>query len=207
MANVQSMTQPTIFVVEDDESVRNGIKTLLETLQHQVQVFESADEFVQTYDPKDPGCLILDLQMPGMSGLELQRLFHEKNITLPIIIITGHGDIASCVESLKMGVVDFMEKPFRTQVLLENIHKAIILDAEIRVAKEEEDDFKAKLSSLTKRERQIMNLLVMGKTDKEIAFELAIGQRAASFHRLNAFKKTGIGSIAELVHLSVRFAS
>ncbi len=182
-----------------------SVKTLLETLQQQVNVFESADEFVRTYDSKDPGCLILDLQMPGMSGLELQRLFHEKNITLPIIIITGHGDIASCVESLKMGVVDFMEKPFRIQVLLENIHKAIIMDAEIRDAKEAEDNFKAKLSSLTNRERQIMNLLVEGKTDKEIAFELVIGQRVVSFHRLNMSKKIGVNSIAELVRLSVRF--
>ena len=207
MDTLQSRSKFTVFVVDDEETVRNGIKTLLETLQYQVKVFESADEFLQVYDPDVPGCLILDLQLPGMSGLELQRLFHEKNITLPIIIITGHGDISSCVESLKLGVVDFMEKPFRTQVLLENINKAIAIDAAIRVDQEAQGNFKAKLNKLTKRERQIMDRLIKGETDKDIAFELNISQRVVSFHRLNVLKKMELGSIVELAATATRFNS
>ena len=194
--------QPTVFVVDDDAAVRNAIAALLAASGMQMQLFKSAEEFIRVYNPAWPGCLLLDLQLPGMKGLELQRLFSKKGIELPIIIITGHGSVAASVESMKLAAVDFIEKPFREKVLLESIQKALARDTQIRSRKAEQADFRERLRLLSDRERQVLDLLVAGESDKKIALQLGITQRGVSFHRLHIFTKMQVSSTVELVNLT-----
>lgn len=194
--------QPTVFVVDDDAAVRNAIAVLLTASGMQMQLFKSAEEFIRVYNPAWPGCLILDLQLPGMKGLELQRLFSKKGIELPVIIITGHGSVAASVESMKLAAVDFIEKPFREKVLLESIQKAIARDTQIRSRKAQQADFLERLRLLSDRERQVLDLLVAGESDKKIALQLGITQRGVSFHRSNIFTKMQVSSTVELVNLT-----
>jgi two-component system, LuxR family, response regulator FixJ len=199
-----STLRPTAFIVDDDDAIRSGIADLVEAMGLGVETFGTAEEFLAAYNPMQPGCLILDLQMPGMSGLELQTALSIGGVHLPIIIITGHGNVNTAVRSMKLGVVDFLEKPFREQILLECVKKAIARDAQMRSQKSEHAACQQRLSRLTNRERQVMELLIQGKADKQIASELNISQRAASFHRLHIFRKTQVSSSAELTLLSTK---
>jgi two-component system response regulator FixJ len=196
--------EPTVFVVDDDEAVRSGIADLIEAMGRGVKTFGTAEEFLAAYDPAQPGCLVLDLQMPGMSGLELQTTFAIGGIRLPVIVITGHGDVNAAVRSMKLGAVDFLEKPFREQALSECVKKALERDAAIRQQESEHRAFQQRLSLLTDRERQIMELIITGKSDKQIAIELDITHRAVSFHRLHILGKMHVASIAELTMLAAR---
>lgn len=195
-------SEPTVFIVDDDEAVQQSLNMLVETVGLNAQTYGRAEDFLNAYDPAQAGCLLLDIRMPGMSGLELQSKLAAEGINILIIIITGHGDVPMAVEAVKAGAVDFIEKPFRDQTLLDNIQKAIELDANIRRQQSNQADIEAKISLLTPRERQIMDLLLVGKSNKIIAYELGISQKTVDFHRLHILDKMGVDSVVELVRLT-----
>lgn len=193
--------RPVVFVVDDDEAVCQSLKLLIEDIGLEVRAFSSAPEFLSECDPEHPGCLVLDVRMAGMSGLELQSRLKELEIEIPTIIITGHADVPMAVEALKAGAVDFIEKPFRDQVLLDSIQRAIERDARTRRTRRERQNVQSRIEQLTPREQEIMDLLVLGKTNKAVAFELGISQKTVDFHRANILDKVGVGSVVELVRL------
>lgn len=194
--------KPTVFVVDDDDAIRRSLRLLIEDVGLNVVTYSGAQDFLDSYDPCKPGCLVLDVRMSGMSGMELHSKLIEMNIRLPTIIITGHGDVPMAVQAIKTGVFDFIEKPFRDQVLLDSVQKAIELDAQTRHRKVETADIGAKMEMLTHREREVMNLLVLGKSNKTIAYELGISQKTVDYHRANILQKMSVDSIVELVHLT-----
>ena len=193
--------EPVVFVVDDEEAVCSSIRVLLETIGLNVRTYNNAQDFLSAYDPAQPGCLVLDVRMPGMSGLELQSKFVEEQIGIPVIIITGHGDVPIAVKAIKMGALDFIEKPFREQSLLDNVQKALNIDACNRRKDAECKKIDSMLTRLTPRERQIMDLLVAGKINKVIAHELGISQKTVDFHRANILEKMNVGSVVELLRL------
>jgi len=192
---------PTVFIVDDDRAMRESLKALMKTVGLNAQTYSSADDFLEAYDSVQRGCLVADVRLPGMSGLELQEKLLKEHITLPVIIITGHGDVPMAVQAMKLGALNFIEKPFRDQVLLDNIKKAIDLDTKIRNKQVEYAEIQEKLKKLTAREKEIMNLLITGEPGKAIAFDLGISQKTVDFHRSNITKKMNVKSLIELVHL------
>ena len=166
----------TVFVVDDDEEVRNAMKRLMNSVGLAVETFASAEEYLAQFDPARPGCLLLDVRMKGMSGLEVQERLALEEVQPPIIIITGHGDVPMAVRAVKAGAVNFIEKPFNEQVLLDSVHRAIELDGEHRGRALQLADISARLECLTPREREIIDLVVAGKRNKVIAGELGISQ-------------------------------
>ncbi|HPC93433.1 MAG TPA: response regulator transcription factor [Sedimentisphaerales bacterium] len=197
-----SSAKPTVFVVDDDEAICRSLCLLIEDIGLNVQTFSGAREFLAQYEPSQPGCLVLDVRMSGMSGLELQAKLRELNMEIPIVIITGHGDVPMAVEAMKAGAMDFIEKPFRDQVLLDSIQRAVELDRRIRAARQRSESFQSRMEDLTRRERQVMDLLVLGKSNKAIAFELGISPKTVDFHRTNVLSKTAASSVVELVRLA-----
>ncbi|MHC4741911.1 MAG: response regulator transcription factor [Planctomycetota bacterium] len=193
---------PVVYVVDDDEAVCQSLGLLIEGVGLEVRTYHTAEDFLAGYNPDRPGCLVVDVRMPGMSGLDLQRQLKERGINLPSIVVTGHGDIPMAVEAMKAGVVDFVEKPFRDQILLDDIQKALQLDAQARNQNAIKDDIESKASQLTPREAEIMNLLVDGRSSKTIAYELGISQKTVDFHRAHILKKMGVDSVVELVLLT-----
>ena len=191
--------EPTVFVVDDDEAVRNGISQLIESVNLKVETFESAQQFLDSYDPVRPGCLLLDVRMPGMSGLKLQEKLVENNISIPIIFITGHGNVPMAAEAFKAGAVDFLEKPVGDQALLDRIQNAIAKDSNDRKTKIEREKIEQKLALLTAREQQVLSLVVVGKPNKIIAAELELSQRTIEAHRAAIMEKMQADSIAQLV--------
>jgi two-component system response regulator FixJ len=192
---------PVVFVVDDDEAICESLRLLIGDIGLEVRTFPSAGQFLSEYDSLQPGCLVLDVRMSGMSGLELQAKLRERGWHIPTIIITGHGDVPMAVEAMKAGAMDFIEKPFRDQVLLDSIQKAIDLDARTRREWQERRNVQSRLQLLTRREREVMDRLIAGKTNKSIAFELGISQKTVDFHRANILEKTGVGCVVELVRL------
>ncbi|MHC4844359.1 MAG: response regulator transcription factor [Planctomycetota bacterium] len=193
--------KPTVFIVDDEKAMRDSLKTLMETVGLNAQTYSSADAFLEAYNPQVHGCLVADVRLPGMSGLELQEKLVQENIKLPVIVITGHGDVPMAVQAMKMGALNFIEKPFRDQVLLDNIQKAIDLDTQLRYEQKKNAESKKKLELLTPREREILDFLITGKPNKVIAFELGISQKTVDFHRANILKKMGADSVVKLVRL------
>ncbi|MDX1486657.1 MAG: response regulator transcription factor [Acidiferrobacterales bacterium] len=195
------MTEPTVFVVDDDEAVRGGLEQLIQTIGLNVQTHASADEFLASYRHGQPGCLVLDIRMPGMGGLDLQEQLARQGIQLPIIFLTGHGDVPAAVRALKAGAMDFLEKPFNSQVLLDLIQQAIRRDAETHTRVAEESEVARRLTALTGREHQVLEKIIDGKANKVIAMELGISERTVEFHRSKIMKKMQVRSLAELVNL------
>lgn len=193
--------KPTVFVVDDDEAICQSLCLLIEDIGLDVRTFNGAGQFLRHYDPAQPGCLVLDVRMSGMSGLELQARLNELNIDMPTIIITGHGDIPMAVDAMKAGAMDFIEKPFRDQVLLDSIQRAIELDRRIRIARSQSESLQSRMDDLTRRERQVMDLLILGKSNKAIAYDLGISQKTVDFHRTNLLGKAGVTSVVDLVRL------
>ena len=193
---------PVVFVVDDDEAICQSLRLLISDIGLEVRTFTSAKRFLAAYDSSQPGCLVLDVRMSGMSGLELQSRLHEMGMYIPTIIITGHGDVPMAVEAMKAGAMDFIEKPFRDQVLLDGIQKAIDRDRKIRQRHEQQEDVRSRMQHLTQREREVMERLVAGRTGKHIAHELGISQKTVDFHRANILDKTGVSSVVELVRLT-----
>lgn len=195
---------PIVFVVDDDEAVCESLRLLIGDIGLEVRTFTSAKQFLEQYDPSHPGCLVLDVRLSGMSGLELQSRLTEMAIRIPTIIITGHADVPMAVEAMKAGAIDFIEKPFWDQVLLDSIQKAVDMDLRDRRQHKERQDVQSRIELLTQREREVMDRLVAGKSNKSIAFDLGISQKTVDFHRANILEKVGVSSVVELVRLTQR---
>jgi FixJ family two-component response regulator len=201
MRGNSSHARPTIFVVDDDAAVRDALKLLLRSVGHAVETFGSAQEFLDARGEDPAGCLVLDIRMPGMSGLELQQKLNEKHSILPIIFITGHGDVPMAVEAMQAGAVDFIQKPFRDQDLIDRINQALEKDSSNRAALGERNDIRRRLETLTPREREVLDLVVHGKANKVIAGDLKLSQRTVEIHRARVMEKMQASSLAHLVRM------
>ena len=193
--------EPTVFVVDDDEAVRGGLRRLVEAVGLNVETYGSAQQFLDSYHPEQHGCLVLDIRMPGMGGLDLQAQLAKRGVQLPVIILTGHADVPMAVRALKAGAMDFIEKPFNSQALLDRIQQAIKQDAEARRQSVEESRIAQRLARLTSREKEVMQMMVVGKANKVIAIDLGISERTVEFHRANIMKKMQSRTLAELIHM------
>lgn len=199
-----SSNEPTVYVVDDDQAIRHAMELLLRSVGLKHRIFHSGDEFLTHYASGDPGCLVLDIRMPGMGGLELQRKLTELGSTLPIIFITGHGDVPMAVKAMQEGALDFIQKPFRDQELLDRVHDALKSDSERRSELEEQAAIAKRLEKLTKREREVMDLVVTGKPNKVIAYDLGVSQRTVEIHRARVMEKMEARSLAELVRMQMK---
>lgn len=195
------MSKPTVFIVDDEEAVRDSLQWLLESSGLSVALFDSAEAFLSSYKPDQPGCLVVDVRMPGMSGLELQERLVEQHYSIPVIFITGHGDVPMAVQAVKHGAVDFLEKPFNDKELLQIIQRCLEQDRQHRERKQLSDNTSHRLASLTPREREVMQLVVAGKLNKLIADQLNISIKTVEAHRAKVMEKAGVNSLAELVQL------
>lgn len=199
-------TEPTIFVVDDEADIRDSLRLLMRSVGLKTETFASAQEFLGAYDPSRPGCLILDVRMPGMSGPELQEKLRKNEINIPIIIITGHGDVPTAVRTMKAGAIDVIEKPFSDQLLLDRVQQALERDATDRKERAERERIAARLARLTPREREVMEGIVDGKLNKVIAADLGLSTRTVEIHRSRIMEKMQVRSVSNLVQmvLSVR---
>jgi FixJ family two-component response regulator len=193
----------TVFVVDDDQAVRESLHMLIRSVGMSVETYPGAREFLDRYNGGQPGCLVLDVRMPGMSGLEMQRHLKEAGVDIPIIIITGHGDVPIAVRAMKDGALEFLEKPFSKQLLLEHIRKALQLDGRRRASSAQRSNIQLRVDSLTDRERQVMALIVEGKASKQVAADLGISKKTVDVHRAHVMEKMQVESLAELVELVV----
>ncbi len=192
-------TSQTVYIVDDDEAIRDGIKDLVESMDCKAKAYPSGEEFLQNI-PKDPqGCCVLDIRMPGISGLDVQQTLIEKDICLPVVIITGHGDIPMAVNTVKAGAVDFIEKPFREQALWNAIQKALNIGEKSYQKHQKIKSVMQKYNSLTERELQVLDRILDGQSDKEIAQELNVTQRAVAFHRNHIFRKMEVETAVDLL--------
>lgn len=198
------IVQPMVHVVDDDGAIRDALVLLLEAAGHSACAHEDAAAFLRDLDPAQPGCVVADVRMPGVSGLELQRHLCDRRIDLPVIIITGHADVAMAVEALKSGAADFIEKPFDEDVLLSAVARA--LDKGTRAFRERRQlaDITARTASLTPREREVMDLVVQGLPNKAVAVELSISARTVEIHRARVMEKMGAASLSDLVRMALR---
>lgn len=194
---------PTVFVVDDDEAVRDSLRLLLKSLGLPVVTHGSAAEFLADYDPEQPGCAVLDVRMPEMSGLELQDELNRRGAVIPVIFITGHGDVPMAVETMRRGAFDFLQKPFRDHELIERIQKALAGDCENRLRLGEQDRIRARLAALTPREQQVLQLVTSGKPNKVMADALGVSQRTIEIHRAHLMEKMGASSLAQLVRMAM----
>jgi FixJ family two-component response regulator len=197
------MSEPIVFVVDDDDAVRSGISLLLRSAGLASKMYPSADAFIAAYDPSVGGCLLLDVRMPGISGLELQEKLRERGIELPIIMLTGHADVPMAVRAMKHGAIDFLQKPFNDQLLLERIRQALELDRKHRERRHAVAEWRRRYEQLSARERDVMSLIVAGKANKVIACDLNISERTVEVHRRRVMEKMGVKSVAELVQASL----
>jgi two-component system response regulator FixJ len=194
---------PTICVVDDDAGARTSLRLLLKSLGLNAIAYDSAAAFLSGYDPEQPGCLLLDIRMPGMSGLELQQELNRRGTLSPIIFITGHGDVAMAVEAMQQGAFDFLQKPFRDQELLDHVQRALVKDRAIRDELREHAAIRARRESLTAREQEVLELVAQGTPNKLIAHKLGISQRTVEIHRARVMEKMSADSLAQLVHMTM----
>ena len=192
---------PMVFIVDDDAAVRNSLRLLCKSIGQTAAVFASAQEFLSSYDPQQPGCLVLDVRMPGMSGLELQQHLNLRGAVIPVLFVTGHGDIPMAVEAMQHGAFDFLQKPFRDQDLIDRIQRALQKDRENRAALGERTRIRERLDSLTPREREVLSLVTSGKANKVMAADLGLSQRTVEIHRARVMEKMGASSVAQLVRM------
>ena len=192
---------PTVFIVDDDPSIRFAMQALMDSVNLPHEIFASADEFLDKVTDQRPGCLVLDIRMPGLGGLELQEELLGRGNTVPIIFITGHGDVPMAVEAMQKGAVDFIQKPFRDQDLLDRIREALTTDKERREEQQKHAEVAERLARLTNREREVFDLVVTGKPNKVIAYELGVSQRTVEIHRARVMEKMQARSLADLVKM------
>lgn len=199
MAEKKSVESPLVYLVDDDEAVRDSLGMLLSSVGLASAIYASALEFLEHFDPERHACLVADIRMPGLSGLELQQRLNEQHADIPIIFITGHGDVPMAVTAMKSGAADFIQKPFRDQDLLDRIGKALELDRARRTARAEGDAIRERLALLTPRETEVMQRVVKGQANKVIAMDLGVSQRTVELHRARVMRKLRMRSLAELV--------
>lgn len=196
-------SEATVFVVDDDAAVRDSLKDLLESDGLTAEVYGAAQEFLDAHDTARGGCLLLDIQMPDMNGLELQQKLADKGSTLPVIIITGHGDVPIAVKALKAGAVDFIEKPFTDDVILGGVRRALELGEQNRREQASVDEAKAGIARLTTREYEVFEHLVIGRLNKQMAFDLGISKRTVEVHRARVMEKMEARNLAHLVRMAM----
>jgi two-component system response regulator TtrR len=204
MNDIYTEPLPIAYVVDDDESIRTLWRWLLESNGIAVRTFATAAEFIEFYRNGNAGCLVLDLKLPGMSGLELQEYLTDRDIEIPIVFVTGHGDVPAAVSALKGGAVDFIQKPFSYKDVLSVIEKAFERDAKIREKRARQSRIAGLLATLTEREREVLQRIIEGKPNKIIAAELDISMKTVEFHRAKVMEKTGVDSVAELVQIAMQ---
>jgi two-component system response regulator FixJ len=193
----------TVYIVDDDEAVRESLELLLESVDQHCTSFASATDFLEAFDIDMSGCMVLDIRMPGMNGMELQRKLNELHSILPIIFVTGHGDVPMAVEAMQHGAVDFIQKPYREQDLLDKINQALQLDREQRSILQEKQAIIERMEKLTPREREVMDMMIDGNANKVIAIDLGISQRTVEIHRSRVMEKMGTHSLAHLVRMVI----
>jgi FixJ family two-component response regulator len=202
-----SSTEQMVFVVDDDSSVRKALKMLVRSIGLEAETYGSAKDFLEGFDPRRPGCLVLDVRMPGMSGLELQERLEAMHAAVPIIFITAHGDVPMAVEAMKAGAVDFLQKPFRDQDLIDRIQRALEHDRMSRQVTVEREEIEKRLASLTPREHEVMEKVVAGSPNKAIASDLDLSERTVEIHRARVMTKMEADSLPHLVQLVMRARS
>lgn len=193
------MLKPIVNVIDGDATVLESLRRLIESVELEVETHNSTDTFLESYNPARPGCLLLDIRLPGMSGLDLQDYLKKNEMTLPIIMITAYGDVSVAVRALKAGAFDFIEKPYNDQDILDAVHNALHLDIDLRKRRLISCDIKQRVDSLTPRELEIMELVVNGKPTRQIASDLRISPKTVESHRARIMRKMQAGSIAQLV--------
>jgi FixJ family two-component response regulator len=193
---------PSVFVIDDDQAVRDSLGLLLKSMGHRARLFASAQAFLDQYDPAMTGCIVLDIRMPGMSGMELQQRLETLHCALPVIFVTGHGDVPMAVEAMHHGAFDFIEKPFRDQELLDRINQALSRNAEHRSEDDRRRLLRQRFASLTPREHEVMDCVVRGLANKVIAMDLDLSQRTVEIHRARVMEKMSARSLADLVRMS-----
>lgn len=200
----QTTMDETIFVIDDDQAVRDSLRWLLESVGHKVETFASAQEFLDRIDASCSGCLLLDVRMPGMSGIELQSILRERGYYMPIIIITGHGDVPLAVRAMKAGALEFIEKPFNDQLLLDKVQGCLAHAQSERDDQQAKSDFIRRLERLTRREREVLEAVIRGNPNKIVADQLGISVKTVEIHRSRVMEKMSAGSLAELVTLCIK---
>ena len=196
--------KPTVFVIDDDAAIRDALQSLISSMKLHVELFGSAAEFLQRERPDVPSCLVLDVRLPGISGLDFQRKLTEANHSIPVIFITGHGDIPMSVRAMKAGAVEFLTKPFRDQDLLDAIHVALERDRARRQQESEMTVLRERFESLTPREQEVLPLVVSGRLNKQIAAELGTSEITVKVHRASVMRKMQADSLPDLVKMAVR---
>lgn len=196
----------TVFIVDDDAAVRGSLTLLLKSVGLRAMAYPSAQEFLDHYQQAQAGCLVLDVRMPGLSGLELQQQLNLRGATLPVLFMTGHADVPMAVEAMQAGAFDFLQKPFRDQDLLDRIQRALQHDAEVRAEHQQTLHVRERLATLTPRERQVMDLMTAGRPNKLMAVDLGLSQRTIEIHRAHVMDKMQARSLAQLVRMSLQLA-
>jgi two-component system response regulator DctR len=202
MPQAENMVVPTVFIIDDDEAVRDSIFELVSSIGLAAETYPSASEYLEAFDATRAGCLVLDVRMAQMSGLRLQEKLGERGAHIPIVFISGHGDIGMAVSAIKAGAVDFVQKPYDEQQLLDAINEALARDAAARGAVGDGGDLTSRLAALTGREREVISLALKGLASKLIARELGISHRTVDLHRSHALEKLGVDSVTELLRLA-----
>ncbi len=195
--------EPVVFVVDDDHAVRESLSWLIGSVHLRIAAFASAAEFLAAYPPGQPGCLITDVRMPGLSGLDLQAELKRRGIEIPVIVVTGHGDVPMAVRAMKAGALDFVEKPFNDQVLIDLVQKAVEKSLAAARGQVERRDIRARLGQLTPRERQVLDMIAAGESNKGIAHALGISEKTVEAHRAHVMDKMQAHSLAELMKLVI----
>jgi len=197
------MAQATVFGIDDDQAVRDSLGMLLRSMKIDSQLFASAQEFLDAYNDDWNGCIVLDIRMPGMSGMELHRHLVDRQLSMPVIFVTGHGDVPMAVEAMHNGAFDFIQKPYRDQDLLDRINQAMSWDEAHRSEEDRKRSLQEHYETLTPREREVMECVVRGLANKVIAMDLDLSQRTVEIHRARVMEKMSARSLAELVRMSM----
>lgn len=197
----------TVFVIDDEASVRSSLRWLLESIRLKVETFESAEQFLEQLGAERPGCIVLDVRMPGMSGPELMDRLNELHVSLPVIFLSAHGDVPLAVRTMKGGALDFLQKPYNNQQFLERVRQALELDQKNRTQRRQQGDTASRIDALSGREREILDLVVEGQSNKVIGRALGISYKTVEAHRARLMRKMGVASFAELMQVVLAFRS